>query len=494
MKRTGFALVGKAATSVSVVGGGIAGLYAAWRLISSGYPANEITLFEAADRIGGRIFTLAPAGCVPVDLGAHNIRTDHPLTAGLLSSFDLAGAPALAGNPTDLVCLRGRWRSEAEIRRSFFRRPFDYDVGWNVQRRNPRRLLRRVLARYTGNGEWTGGDALTSDIDRLPLEQVMRTVLSEEEIRFLCDRLCYSFFDLPLDARAILTWFDKEFFGSSAVLLGGGASSLTQALEKRLIAAGCRILTGHRLAAMDVEENQLRFERTDGSRLNVAGTRVVLAMPIGKIAAVDGLGSRQQIRELLHSVEAWSVATGAIWYPGPWWKACGFVTGRSRTDSLLGSISHVAETARRVGAPTGPVAAVFYTEGAKASFWDDMARGLPAGEPLPADHSFTRRAHRLLADLYEREFDVRAPEPLGACFQPWTGKPDVAAFHLWRHGYRDGEAKACKPLAGVDLHICGESLSRRHGWIEGALETAEQVLTGHFGLAPAKRVAAKTCP
>ena len=42
--------------SVAIIGAGIAGLTAAQKLYENGF--NEITIFEALDRIGGRIHTI----------------------------------------------------------------------------------------------------------------------------------------------------------------------------------------------------------------------------------------------------------------------------------------------------------------------------------------------------------------------------------------------------------------------------------------------------
>jgi hypothetical protein len=36
----------------------------------------------------------------------------------------------------------------------------------------------------------------------------------------------------------------------------------------------------------------------------------------------------------------------------------------------------------------------------------------------------------------------------------------------------------------MPLSICGEAWSLQQGWIEGALQTAEQVLVRKYGLAP----------
>ena len=46
--------------SIAIVGGGISGLYTAWRLLDAGYPADKITLYESADHVGGRLLTVNP--------------------------------------------------------------------------------------------------------------------------------------------------------------------------------------------------------------------------------------------------------------------------------------------------------------------------------------------------------------------------------------------------------------------------------------------------
>ena len=83
-------------THVAVVGGGITGLAAAWELVRSGA---DVTLFEAGDRLGGRILTATVAGR-PVDLGADAVRARAPDGLELCHELDLAAAmvhPATEG-------------------------------------------------------------------------------------------------------------------------------------------------------------------------------------------------------------------------------------------------------------------------------------------------------------------------------------------------------------------------------------------------------------
>src|ERR1700678_1599668 len=73
-----------ASKDVIVIGAGMAGLAAARTLAEAGL---RVTLVEARDRVGGRIYTL-PGATLPIELGAEFI---HGLPEELIRLVDEAG-------------------------------------------------------------------------------------------------------------------------------------------------------------------------------------------------------------------------------------------------------------------------------------------------------------------------------------------------------------------------------------------------------------------
>ncbi|MEU6976715.1 protoporphyrinogen oxidase [Streptomyces sp. NPDC046371] len=88
---------------VVVVGGGIAGLAAAHRLVTSGA---RVTLLEAGDRLGGKLLAGEIAGA-PVDLGAESLLARRPEALALAERVGLADRFQAPATTTASVWSRG---------------------------------------------------------------------------------------------------------------------------------------------------------------------------------------------------------------------------------------------------------------------------------------------------------------------------------------------------------------------------------------------------
>lgn len=106
---------------IAIVGGGIAGLYAAWRLTGeSGTKRRRIHLFETTDQLGGRLKTLwVPRLHFPIELGAMRYKDSHRLLNGLMNHFQLEREKVGFREEEDRFFLRGRHLSKEELYKAY---------------------------------------------------------------------------------------------------------------------------------------------------------------------------------------------------------------------------------------------------------------------------------------------------------------------------------------------------------------------------------------
>jgi monoamine oxidase len=470
----------------------MAGLYAAWRLLTSGVRPDRIGLFEADARVGGRVLTVRPPQDenFALDLGAHSFSSSHSLVAGLVRQFGLNVVPCAGQVPSAMVNLRGRTLSNAEIARRYFRKPFAYDVSAYLQRRGPARILRKALAampRGEDGQRLLGGRPLAE----WGLDEAMLQVLKPDELRYLSDRLSYSFWHTPVHAGAALDWTGREMFRKSGAMseLPGGMAQLADALAQAIRQLGCDIALRYGLAGIDLDAAPsgpigLHFETAGSVRRTVNASRVVLALPPAGINRVEGLADRPELRALTAALAPQRAVTTALVYPDAWWRPAGMAAGYSVTDMPARHIRHYgAEPWRKPGLG----ALMSYSDGDNADFWGKLSGGNAGNGWVGPEHPVAQELHRQALEMFEAKLGLSLPEPIGAFSHNWTEGFSGAAFHLWSAGSKPERAltDALNPLPGLPLHVCGEAWSMRQGWIEGALETVDMLLERHVHMAQA---------
>ncbi len=95
------------AQSYCVVGGGISGLVAAYRLRATLGDDADITVFDPADRLGGVLRT-EQLGGQPIDIGAEAFVARRPEVPALLAELDLAGRQIGTTGVRPLIYSQGR--------------------------------------------------------------------------------------------------------------------------------------------------------------------------------------------------------------------------------------------------------------------------------------------------------------------------------------------------------------------------------------------------
>jgi monoamine oxidase len=186
---------------------------------------------------------------------------------------------------------------------------------------------------------------------------------------------------------------------------------------------------------------------------------------------------------LLRSVTAYDAAKLFLAYDRAWWRDDGSRALRAVTDLPLSKAYYFDRPYPNTDA-TAPLLLASYSDGVNCDFWRELADERPAPDEEPYD-SPTRwsiyvvspeqlmEAQRQLALLHDRD-DL--PDPIASLFIDW-GRSD-GAWHVWNAGIASWEVmpRVAQPLPGVPLYVCGEAYSWSQGWVEGALETAEDIV------------------
>ena len=266
----------KADPRIVIVGGGVAGLNAAYQLKKRGLIA---TVYEARDRLGGRMYSLTGAvepGLVD-DIGGSLVNTDHPDMLALIKDFGLklfdrkADARRL-GLPEVAYFLEGRLVPEPELADAL--RPLaaavtrDSDLVDKDYDRYGVRFDRMTAAEYFDR------EAKTPLVRSL-VEQTIRTEYGVEPGQSSALQFLFLLPTVRGKRVDILAYSDEEFVveGGSGRVIDGLAAALrgqtvTGAPLRRLAADG----DGYRLQLGDRE---------------VGADYVVLALPFMTLRDVD---------------------------------------------------------------------------------------------------------------------------------------------------------------------------------------------------------------
>ena len=459
---------------VVVVGGGIAGLAAAHRLVelaqAEGRPL-DLVLLEATDRLGGTIHTehvdgfLLEAGADSfisekpwalalaerIGLGARLRRTDdrfrrtyvvragrlRPLPDGFLLLAPTRAWPVLASG---VFSWRGKLRLGLDL--ILPRRPAagDESLGSFVRRRLGREALERVAQPLVGG-------IYTADPDRLSLAATMPRFLAlEREHRSLI-------LGLRRTARGGETAGASGARWSLFVTLAGGMGELVAALAARLPAGTVRLSTP--VAGVAPAPDGWRVDLRAGPPIHADG--VVLAGPAPAMATlVDG--ADRPLAGLLGGIASASSATVALAYPRAAIRhpldGFGFVVPQAEGRAILAcTFSSVKYPGR---APDGFTLLRVFVGGA-------MQGGLLARE----DRALLQLAHRDVASL----LGITGDPILSRVWRHPGAMPQYEVGHLDRVGAIESRLETLPGLAlagsayrGVGIADCvrsGETAAER---------------------------------
>lgn len=288
---------------VAIVGAGVAGLTAAYRLAKAG---QTVHLYEASERVGGRMFTRRQfnADGQFVELGGELVDTNHKDLIRLAKELGLKLQNLVKGDPGhELFWFDGEAKSEAALLAAF--RPLGD------------RIAADATDLYDSNDDFTDK---ARQLDKISLADYLRD-RSQGVAPWVIQMIVAAYepeYGVDAERQSSLNLIDfidpdtsKGFrvFGDSdeAWRIQGGNGSLPEALHAALAnMPQIRLQTGHRLTQIRDEKGQihLRFSTEKGPSL-VSYDQVVIAIPFSVLRNVPSLfdlplsdAKKRSIREM----------------------------------------------------------------------------------------------------------------------------------------------------------------------------------------------------
>ena len=524
---------------VAVIGGGCSGTYAAWRLQQAVGAEQEIGLFEYSGRIGGRLYTVTMPGMpsVKAELGGMRyIPTEHIMVADLVRHLKLetVNFPMGAGEPVGSNCnlfyLRGKHLRLHELADAD---KVPYNLAWSERGLGPTNLQVQVMNNlYPGFANLSLCQQMQVKVFGKPMYEygfwdLMFKVLSNEGYQFMRDAGGYE--ANVANACAVTQLPATEYSDTTQFLtLAEGYDMLPKTLAAQFndkfdgkLAKGSRVHMNHRLVRFEVgtgdypytlhfqptvtDENQRTFDDEKAGPLEVQAKRLILALPRRSLELIESsYFDDPWLKENMGSVLIQSAYKLLLAYETPWWRSLGLVAGRSVTDLPVRQIYYFGtECEQEDGEPfLNSLLMASYNDIGTVPFWKGLEIGpaykgykpacleegvvnwIPA-MPYCATAEMVDVANRQIATVHALP---QVPEPYAAVFHTWEDDPFGGGWHEWKAGYRLDQimCRMLKPVADQDVYIVGEAYSIGQGWVEGALDTAEQMLQSYFDLKPPK--------
>lgn len=522
---------------VAIVGAGVSGVYAAWRLKQED-PKRKVVVFEGSDHVGGRLLSVRPPDIpnMVAELGGMRILPAvQPLIAKLVDVLNEAGQEIETykfpvDEPQNIAYLRGIHLRLADFTQDPDRVPYDLsfleqggtagsivldaieqlvpgitDPGHSERRR--RRMARE--ASFAGRPLYEQG-----------FWNVLMRVISGEAYQLGVDAGGYNSTLSNWNAADAIPWYLSDF-GVDPDYRGfkNGFQEVPEALADLFAAEGGEIRKETKIDGFEATGDGFTLHHAGGSS---HAETLVLAMPrrsLELLAPSSPLLREPDAASLIGSVTPRPLFKLFTTYANPWWRSAGhsepdgsFVpveSGRSVTDLPVRQ-TYYWPTDQGTPAKDGPAMLMAsYDDGTNIGFWDGFRprrrQAWKAGlelmapeEPFVGDdceddpeHPWCRyQASRPMVEEVARQLGRMhglsyTPDVRNAAFRDWGDDPFGGGWNSWNIGVKSWEVKRriVQPLDDHRLFICGEAYSDAQGWVEGALQTADMMLE-KLGIAP----------
>jgi monoamine oxidase len=267
-------------SDVVVIGAGLGGLVAARELVDAGH---QVTVLEARNRVGGRIYTENfPGSSTQVDLGAEWGSPDHHLTLGAeLKRYGLTFVET--ETPESRV-----WRLDGQLRR--FAGGDDRGGLSDSERSEVDEALRAMRVDVAALGFEAAGESPSADRLDVPFSDYVESLNLSKAGNEMIYALAFSFAGGDPDEYSAwmllreLAGYDRdpEALFADDYRISGGSSSLPEAIAAEL---GDRVRLGVQVSSIREHDESVNVSTCEGGELQASA--VIVAVPVNVLGDLD---------------------------------------------------------------------------------------------------------------------------------------------------------------------------------------------------------------
>ena len=267
--------------------------------------------------------------------------------------------------------------------------------------------------------------------------------------------------------------------------LQNGYQNLVETMKEKFCNMGGEVILSKKLNSFNKRGNDT-FYLDFGEDSPSVARNLILAMPQKCLSSIESASlAEPEVQRLIQSVKPKPFFNFFLCYESVWWNKS--LKGRSITTLPIRQCYYW-----QVDEVTGRAVIMFYDDGSNPEFWaalldrDRDSEVQQTWEDNRVANNVKLEAHRQFAKLQNVDPD-KVPKPYAASCASWTSQSRFGGgvnFWLPKVDSQEIINAIIQPVPDVRLFICGSAYSNYQGWVEGALETADLMLTKKFGLKP----------
>ena len=403
---------------IIIIGGGLAGLYTAYKL-SSKYPNKSIKILEKNNNFGGRIFTYHDK-TMDVEAGAGRFHSKNKYLMKLLKELDLYNKKIKI--PTDFKVI-------------------DENEPGKIQESKNDEIIKKIIKNVNEKKEV---------LQDKTFMDYAKTKVSKEEIQYLHDFFGYTSELTEMNAYDAIDVIKEYFTGSiQYYIMNGGLSQLIDKLVNILKNRNVQLLKNREV--IDIEDINNKFEITVKDKKTKYKSEVcVCATQKDFLQKLQIFGHIKKYLKYLIGKPLCRIYS-KFSKDDIWFKDFPKLTMNNKMRYMI-----------PINKEEG-IIMISYTDNVYADYWKRLYE--------KEGNEGINEKHR---ELIKKTFNIEISEPINTKMFYWK-----SGVVFLKPGYDSTTMpqKIMQPFEDKKLFVCGENYSAKNtAWMEGALDTSEYII------------------